>query len=113
MANLNPIYKWQPGKSGNPSGRPKDILTPLARQHTKLALDRLVFWVKSKNSAASVKAAEILLDRGWGKPIQFMTGDGNGNAVIIKIINFSEIKAVAEKNEIEHNGNNAAVQVPA
>ena len=63
------------GKSGNPGGRPKqDIdIKELARAHTKEAVKRLAFWLRSNNAKASVSAASALLDRGYGKPHQEST----------------------------------------
>jgi hypothetical protein len=72
--------KFQKGKSGNPGGRPKedDELKRLARVHTKDALERLVYWMQSDNPKASVSASNSLLDRGYGKPSQAITGPDGG-----------------------------------
>lgn len=63
---------FQPGKSGNPGGRPKaDIrLKDLAREHTDAAIDTLVKGLKAKGERTRIAAAEALLDRGYGKPSQ-------------------------------------------
>ena len=60
------------GQSGNPGGRPKDLVRvrELARQHTVEALDTLVRALKDKNVRARIAAAEAILDRAWGKPTQ-------------------------------------------
>lgn len=65
---------FEPGKSGNPTGRPKEDreLKELARTYTREAVDRLVSWMKSENPKASVLAASILLDRGHGKAAQVL-----------------------------------------
>ena len=67
-----PSTAFKPGQSGNPSGRPAQLreVVDLARQHTPEALQRLVFWARSDHPSASPKACEVLLDRGWGKPMQ-------------------------------------------
>lgn len=67
---------FQPGQSGNPGGRPKaaDDVRDLARQHTVAAVEKLVFWLASDNPKASVAAANSLLDRGWGRPVQAVSG---------------------------------------
>ena|SRR6516225_8064534 len=67
---------FQKGQSGNPGGRPKENaeVRDLARQYTVEAIDRLVFWMRSKEARASIVAAVALLDRGWGKPPQQVDG---------------------------------------
>lgn len=78
---------FQKGQSGNPGGRPKedDEIKRLAREHGPAAISRLVEWMASDNAKASVSAANVLLDRGYGKPPQAITGeDGTPLAVVIK-----------------------------
>ena len=54
--------------------RPKTDVVALARSHTDLAMRTLAGIVASPKSptAARVKAAEILLNRGWGMAPQFI-----------------------------------------
>lgn len=67
-----------PGKSGNPSGRPKVDLRvkEMARAHTEQAIQTLVDALQ--NERTCVAAATALLDRGWGKPAQAITGEDGG-----------------------------------
>lgn len=63
---------------------PSDIRS-LARSHTKTAINTLIGIARSPkaNDGARVRAAEALLDRGWGKAPQTLTGeDGEGPLVI-------------------------------
>lgn len=65
-----PPNVWKPGQSGNPNGRPKlayDIQA-LAREHTAAALKALVEALADQRT--KVAAAQALLDRGYGRPIQ-------------------------------------------
>jgi hypothetical protein len=62
-----------------PDGRPKKRtpinLSTLARSHTDMAVKVLAGVAQnSEQDAARVSAATALLDRGWGKPAQPVTG---------------------------------------
>lgn len=77
------MAKFEPGKSGNPGGRPKAVegVKELARLHTENAIAALVRVIEDKkaNPSARVSAAVAILDRGWGKPVQSVAGaDGEG-----------------------------------
>jgi hypothetical protein len=78
------LIPFKPGKSGNPGGRPKgDIeLRRAARERTAEALATLVTIMRNTKAAtaARVSAAEAILNRGWGKPVQpnaFTDVEGN------------------------------------
>jgi hypothetical protein len=77
---------FQKGKSGNPGGRPKVVaeVKELARAHTGQAIETLVSIMTNPKSvpAARVSAANSLLDRGYGKPPQHITGEGGPSYVV-------------------------------
>jgi hypothetical protein len=68
------MARWQPGQSGNPSGRPRIVgeVQSLARRHTKRAIKTLSEIMQDEKAppAARVAAASAILDRGYGRPIQ-------------------------------------------
>lgn len=63
--------------AGRPPGTPnkatveqKATLSDLAREHTDLALSTLVEVAQTGSDSARVAAANALLDRAYGKPVQ-------------------------------------------
>lgn len=94
--------KFQKGQSGNPSGRPKENqdVKNLARQYCVLAIERLAQWVaQDKDPAASVKAAQILLDRGYGKAIQQVEHSGE---IVKYVIRTPNVAQTTEEWKIQH-----------
>jgi hypothetical protein len=84
------------GVSGNPSGQ--HVVTAeireLARRHGPEAIERLVLWMRSADPQASIMAAKILLERGFGKSIQPISAP-NGGALVN--LNFGAPIATAEE----------------
>lgn len=88
MANEQNLKPWKPGQSGNPKGRPRKIpeLETLIdevlgeeKDGTKaiIAIVRNLRRIATGNHGAqSVRAAEILLDRTYGKPKQPIEASG-------------------------------------
>ncbi len=82
---------FKKGQSGNPGGRPKAIaeVRDLARAQTEESVKSLVTIRDSAKAppAARVAAANSLLDRGWGRPAQTISGDSeNPHKLIVEII---------------------------
>jgi hypothetical protein len=53
-------------------GRPKEAaeIRALVRDHGAKAIERLVGLLDSKSESVAIRAAEALLDRGYGRPMQ-------------------------------------------
>ena len=76
---------FKPGQTGNPGGRPKALaqVRELAREYTEEAIQKLVELMRKADSdQAQILAANSLLDRGWGKPVQTLGGDPEGMPII-------------------------------
>jgi hypothetical protein len=77
----------QPGerRGGRRKGTPNKntaALAALAREHTEEALNVLVKLMRtSKNEVARQRAADSLLDRGWGRPSYAYNLDASKNLV--------------------------------
>lgn len=72
---------FKPGQSGNPNGRRKEDtrVKELARAQTERAIEALVKALDDDRTR--VAAAVALLDRGWGKAAQALTGEDGGAIV--------------------------------
>lgn len=83
---------FAPGQTGNAGGRPRlpeDIkhVRELARQYTDQAIQALITVLESDSMSAKVAAANVLLDRGWGKAEQPIVG-GDGGPLVVEIVRF-------------------------
>lgn len=78
--NIDPVrkYQWKKGQSGNPKGRPKKLpdlkevlINVLAEtKEGKMAIEAILMAMRQKALKGDVRAAELLLDRGYGKAKQ-------------------------------------------
>ena len=79
----NPFQRgtFEPGKSGNPGGRGKFLpyIRELAREQSEIAITTLANLCRDETTppAARVAAASALLDRGYGKPTQYVEDGKN------------------------------------
>lgn len=67
------MAKFVKGQSGNPGGVPKvkKEVRDLAKQYTREAVLRLAGLMRQQSDPGiAIKAAQLLLERGWGKPQQ-------------------------------------------
>jgi hypothetical protein len=81
-----PGRRFEKGKSGNPGGRPKAVrdVAAAAREHTQEGLETLVTAMRDGGAPwnARIRAVELILERGWGKPMQAVELSGpDGDAI--------------------------------
>lgn len=81
---------WVPGKSGNPGGKHKDLakFRAAARTMSWQALSVICELLEnSKDEKVRLKAAEVLLDRAWGKapPAEIEDGGDTGAEFVVSI----------------------------
>lgn len=76
---------WEPGQSGNPAGRKRENeeIKALARQHCPRAIERLAEIMDGDDPRAAAAASNSLLDRGYGKPTQVVSGEDGGPAIVV------------------------------
>ncbi len=82
--------RWKKGESGNPNGRPKKL--PELREllanvlgdekDGKTAAEAILMALRAKAAKGDVRAAELLLDRAYGKPKQDVDLSGSMVTVI-------------------------------
>jgi hypothetical protein len=80
MANPTGKGGFQRGKSGNPGGRPRALVSVMAeaRLHTLDAIRVLSELMnRAKSESVRLNAAEVILSRGWGRPVQAFQVDGH------------------------------------
>ena len=95
-----PNGQFRPGASGNPGGRPAALsdLRELAREHTPAAVAKLAHIMeKGKSEQACIAAASALLDRGWGKPTQPLSGDKDAPPIGLSIED--QQREISERHE--------------
>ncbi len=87
------------GQSGNPGGRPKELrdVIELARSHGPGAIKTLAKIMNNRKAppAARVGAANAILDRGFGKPLQGVELSGHDRGPIEHVVITDEMRARA------------------
>lgn len=84
--------RFPKGVSGNPGGRVKGLteITRLARQYTEEAIATLYgIMMNGGKDSDRVSAAQVIIDRGWGKApqsVELTSEEGGGLNVVLNVI---------------------------
>jgi hypothetical protein len=105
-AGIEP-HKFPKGVSGNPKGRPKKLpeldklLADVLGEEKDgvTAAEAILKALRAKAAKGDIRAAEVLLDRGWGKPRQQMDLTSGGNPIPAPVIQLAH-------GPTEENGSN-------
>lgn len=96
-----PPKAFKPGQSGNPGGRPKKTAQELdliaaCKAKTPEALDVIVhIMMNSDKDAVRLSAAQSIIERGYGKPVQQQDVNLTGQLLFTAI----------ERRIVQHTGN--------
>jgi hypothetical protein len=91
---------FKKGTSGNPGGRSPRVgpngetAAQLARTHTAAAIQTLADGLTAPEWQVRVACSQALLDRGWGKPTEFVDAKVKGGGLhVIQIVRAAEAPA--------------------
>jgi hypothetical protein len=90
-------YWWQPGKSGNPNGRPKKLITEATREWlakvdetTGLTNAQMVARAQGEQALkGETPAYNAIADRTEGKVPQPLSGDVDGEPIRVEFVGFA------------------------
>jgi hypothetical protein len=87
--------RFEKGVSGNPSGYSKEKrdavrqLAEIAKDRTVEAIETVIhLMLHAQAESVRLKAAEVILDRGWGKAPQHIGGVEGGEPIQVYLKNF-------------------------
>jgi hypothetical protein len=103
MANPTGRGGFAKGKSGNPGSRPRQLASVMheARRHTLEALQvQLQLMQSAESESVRLNAAEAILNRGWGRPIQALQVDGRFLMKKLTDLTTDEIRDLEQRVEM-------------
>ena len=107
--NTSGLKPFKKGQSGNPKGRPRKIPQRDALLADVLgeekdgvtAAQAILMALRSKATKGDVRAAEVLLDRAYGKPKQDISASLSANMVTVVVNGQPRNEPISDENEIK------------
>jgi hypothetical protein len=90
--------KWAKGMSGNPGGRPKleVSIRELAQQNSMEALETLVQVMRTGKPGERLVAANAILDRAYGRPMQSVEMSGSRETLVDLLVSLNKSHPVSD-----------------
>lgn len=94
----NPATKFKKGTTGNPKGRPPKLpqldvlLAKVLGDETngRTAAEQIIAALKAKAAKGDVRAAEVLMDRAYGKALQRTDITSRGERIVVPPIQWTD-----------------------
>jgi hypothetical protein len=112
LANLRP--RWKPGESGNPAGRKPALvdIAALARVHGPRCIEVAAELLEDADPRIRLAALVALLDRGFGKPPQAISGTTTDMPTMLQLMHHEAAREFSAKLAAEREAAERQLREP-